>query len=151
MLKTFFRYPAFFIPFTLFKNYSKCRIWIFQFWHFPPIFVVLKVTCLVTLFDLKFQIWKTPQNWTICGIFDELLSTQNVNVARFARNDGRLNIYSFSLYEPHDFLTNVFFLMTFYWNEEFTKRPFVKYVPYYYIWYFFLWFSNTVHLPFFVT
>ena len=41
--------------------------------------------------------------------------------------------------------------MTFYWNEEFTKRPFVKYVPYYYIWYFFLWFSNTMHLPFFVT
>ena len=24
---------------TLFENYSKCRIWIFEFWHFPPICV----------------------------------------------------------------------------------------------------------------
>ena len=38
----------------VFESYSKCRIWIFQFWHFPPIFVLLKVTCLVTLFDLSF-------------------------------------------------------------------------------------------------
>ena len=27
---------------TLFKNYSKCRIWIFQFWHFPPIICPFK-------------------------------------------------------------------------------------------------------------
>ena len=39
---------------------------IFEFWHFPSIFVLLELTCLVTLFDF--------------------LSTQNVNVARFARN-----------------------------------------------------------------
>ena len=26
---------------TLFENYSKCRIWIFEFWHLPPIFVLL--------------------------------------------------------------------------------------------------------------
>ena len=25
----------------------------FEFWHFPPIFVLLKLTCLVTLFDSK--------------------------------------------------------------------------------------------------
>ena len=31
----------------LFENYSKCRIWSFQFWHFPPIFVLFKLTCLV--------------------------------------------------------------------------------------------------------
>ena len=24
----------------MFENYSKCRIWIFQFWHFSPIFVL---------------------------------------------------------------------------------------------------------------
>ena len=41
---------------TMFKNYSKCRIGIFNFWHFSPIFVLLKVTCLVTLFDRKLQI-----------------------------------------------------------------------------------------------
>ena len=36
----------------LFENYSKCRIWMFQFWHFPPTFV-LKMTCLVTLFGFQ--------------------------------------------------------------------------------------------------
>ena len=25
---------------TLFEKYSKCRIWILEFWHFPPIFVL---------------------------------------------------------------------------------------------------------------
>ena len=58
----------------------------FEFWHFPPIFVLLKLTCLVTLFDRKLQVFKNSSNWTILGIFNELLSTQNVNVARFARN-----------------------------------------------------------------
>ena len=56
---------------------------IFQFWHFLPFFVLLKVTCLVTLFDRKVQVFKNSSKPTI---FDELLSTQNVNVARFARN-----------------------------------------------------------------
>ena len=36
-----------------FEKYSKCRIRIFQFWRFQPIFVLLKLTCLVTLFDIK--------------------------------------------------------------------------------------------------
>ena len=31
----------------------------FEFWHFPPIFVLLKLTCLVTLFDC---FSKTRQN-----------------------------------------------------------------------------------------
>ena len=38
---------------TVFDNHPKCRIWIFEFWHFPPIFVHIKLTCLVTLFDRK--------------------------------------------------------------------------------------------------
>ena len=33
---------------TLFENQLKCPIWIFEFWHFPSVFV-LKLTCLVTL------------------------------------------------------------------------------------------------------
>ena len=53
----------------------------FEFWHFSPIFVLLKLTCLVTLFDRKLQFFKT-----IFGIFNYLLYIQNVNVARFARN-----------------------------------------------------------------
>ena len=58
----------------------------FEFWHFPPIFDLLKLTCLVTLFDRKLQVFKNSPKWTIFGIFNQLLSTQNVNVARFARN-----------------------------------------------------------------
>ena len=34
---------------TVFENHQKYRIWIFQFWHFPSIFVPFKLTCLVTL------------------------------------------------------------------------------------------------------
>ena len=30
----------------------------FEFWHFPPNFVLLKLTCLVTLFDSKLQVFK---------------------------------------------------------------------------------------------
>ena len=58
----------------------------FEFWHFPPIFVLLKLTCLVTEFDRKLQVFKNSPKLTLFGIFNELLSTQNVNVARFARN-----------------------------------------------------------------
>ena len=57
-----------------------------NFWHFPPIFVRLKLTCLVTLFDRKLQVFKNLPKWAILGIFNKLLSTQNVHVARFARN-----------------------------------------------------------------
>ena len=59
---------------------------IFDFWHFPPIVVLLKVTCLVTLFDRKLQIFKNSPKWTIFGIFNLLLPIKNVNVARFARD-----------------------------------------------------------------
>ena len=33
---------------TVFENHPKCRILVFQFWHFPPIRAQLKLTCLVT-------------------------------------------------------------------------------------------------------
>ena len=63
---------------TMFENYSKCRIWILTFWHFPPIFVISKVTCLITLFD--------HVNGPFLAFLINFLSTENVNVARFARN-----------------------------------------------------------------
>ena len=53
----------------------------FQFWHFPPIFVLLKVTYLITLFDRKLQVFQNSPKWTIFDIFNELLSSQNVIVA----------------------------------------------------------------------
>ena len=46
---------AFFKTYNImFENHSKRLIWIFEFWHSSPIFVLLKLTCLVTLFDRKF-------------------------------------------------------------------------------------------------
>ena len=42
----------------------------FEFWHLPPIFVLLKLTCLVTLFDRKIQVFKNSPKWTIFGIFN---------------------------------------------------------------------------------
>ena len=44
------------------------------------------MTCLVTLFDRKFQFFQNSPKLIIFGIFTELLSTQNVNVARFTRD-----------------------------------------------------------------
>ena len=41
----------------------------FEFWRFSPIFVQLKVTCLVTLFDRKLQVFKNSPKWSIFGIF----------------------------------------------------------------------------------
>ena len=60
-LKDWVRFLPFLRPLhsvTLFENDSNCRIRIFEFWHFPPIFVLLKLTCLVTLFDRKLQVFK---------------------------------------------------------------------------------------------
>ena len=55
---------------SLFENYSKCRIWILTFWHFPPIFVISKVTCLITLFD--------HVNGPFFAFLINFLSTENV-------------------------------------------------------------------------
>ena len=41
----------------------------FEFWHFSPIFVLLKLTCLVTLFDRKLQVFKNSPKWTTFDIF----------------------------------------------------------------------------------
>ena len=56
----------------MFENHAKCRIGVFQFWRFPPIFVLLKLTCLVTLFDQKLQVFfkkKTRQNEPFLAFF----------------------------------------------------------------------------------
>ena len=58
----------------VFENHQKCLIWIDQFWRFQPIWY----HCLTATFGFS----KTRQNWHI----NQLLSTQNVNLARFARN-----------------------------------------------------------------
>ena len=47
-----------------FENYSKVEFQFDNFGHFPPFFVLLKVTCLVTLFDRKLFL-KTRQTWPL--------------------------------------------------------------------------------------
>ena len=64
---------------TIVENKAKSRIF-HQFLSYK------KVTCLVTLFDCKLQDFKNSPNQTIFGIFNQVLFTQNVTVARFARN-----------------------------------------------------------------
>ena len=59
---------------------------LFICWHFSSIFVRLKVTCLITLFDRKPQVFKNSPKLTFFVIFIELLPTQNVNVACFAHS-----------------------------------------------------------------
>ena len=47
---------------------------------FPTIFVLLEMTCLVTLIDHKLLVFQKVAKLTILGIFNQLLSTKNVNV-----------------------------------------------------------------------
>ena len=54
-------------------------------WNFS-IFVVEKLTYLVTLFYRQIRVFPDSPKLTILGSFNELLSTPNVNVARFARH-----------------------------------------------------------------
>ena len=43
----------------------------FEIWHFPPIFVLLKLTCLVKIIcDRKLQVFKQSPKGTIFGIFN---------------------------------------------------------------------------------
>ena len=48
--------------YTLFENYSKCRICIFLILAFPTNFCSIKLTCLVTLFDHKLHVLKNSPN-----------------------------------------------------------------------------------------
>ena len=53
-------------PFLAFlMNFCPLKMSQFQlsFWHFLLMFVLLKLTCLVTLFDLKLQVSKNRQFW----------------------------------------------------------------------------------------
>ena len=74
--------------------------------------VLLKFTCLVTLFDRKLQVFKKSPNWTIFGIFNKLLSSQNVNVARFARN---VDWDFFVIFKHH----GVCFISISFWSRQF--------------------------------
>ena len=42
----------------------------FEFGHFPPICVLLKVNCLITLFDRNLQVFKKAPKLTIFGVLN---------------------------------------------------------------------------------
>ena len=62
---------------TVFKNHQKISFFPQKMSHFQPIFVLFKMTCLVTLFDRKLQVFQKFAKLTIVGI---------LSVACFARN-----------------------------------------------------------------
>ena len=64
---TQFRKKEFLYYFTLLKNYSKCHIWIFDFWYFPPIFVLFSHYSKSQTFVQKFNFEKTP---TLSRVFE---------------------------------------------------------------------------------
>ena len=74
-----------YLIFQLFYHFSQ-YLKIAQNFGISPNFVPLKVTCLVKLFHRKLQVFKNLPKWTIFGLFHQLVSTHNVNVARFARS-----------------------------------------------------------------
>ena len=69
--------------FTVLENYSKCRIWPFLILAFSTNFCPIEI-------DLSGNtVWPQAsgsQKLAIFDIFNEMLSTQNVNIARFTRN-----------------------------------------------------------------
>ena len=67
----------------MFENNWKSRIWIFQFGIFHQLLFYKKSGNTIWPQAPDFQ---NSPNWTIFCIFYELLSTQNENDARFARN-----------------------------------------------------------------
>ena len=74
----------------MFENRSKCRTLYFPILEFSTNFCPIKSDLsgyTIWLQECKLQVFKKSPKLTIFGIFDQLLSTQRVNVARFARND----------------------------------------------------------------
>ena len=62
-----------------------------NFVHFPPIFVLLNLTCLVTLFDRKLQVFKNSPKLTILGIINYFLGVKALKGHKIIRkNKGRL-------------------------------------------------------------
>ena len=60
---------------------SHLNFWILTF---PSIFVLLKVTCLVTLFTSKLQVLKNSPNGPFLALLNKLLATQILKLASLA-------------------------------------------------------------------
>ena len=69
----------------MFEYHSKCRIWVFSILAFFTIFCPIKINLSGNTVWPRNSAFQKLAKLTIFGIFKELLSTQNVTVARFAR------------------------------------------------------------------
>ena len=67
------------------KMTQMSHLKVLNFGIFHQFQVISKLTYLLTLFDHKLQVSENSSNWSVFGNFYVLLSTQNINVARFAR------------------------------------------------------------------
>ena len=78
----------------------KCCIWIFELWHFRGIFVQLKLTCLVTMFDSKIQAFKKIAKMFHFWHFYSFLSTQNIRFMRlflwFSNTVGHFGLFFYN-------------------------------------------------------
>ena len=116
---------------TLFENYQKCHIWIFEFYHFPTIFWLLKKW----LFDRKFQLFKTSPKldlfWHFPSNFVQLKVTYLVTLFdrkfQLVKNSPKLD--HFWAFSTNFCLVKNVYVARFARNVE---------------WDFFLWFSNTM-------
>ena len=70
--------------FTLFTQNVVFKI--FQFCQFPPIFVLLKLTCPVKLFDSKLQVFQNSLNWTIFWAFSGDFSSTKTDLSGLTIN-----------------------------------------------------------------
>ena len=70
----------------MFENYSKCRIWIFWILVFFTNFCLIKIDRSGNTFGLQALGFQKLAEIDHFWRFYQLLCTQNVNVARFARN-----------------------------------------------------------------
>ena len=69
-------------PSTLFENYLKCHIWIFDVLTFSTNFCPLKTDLTGNTVWPQASGFQKLAKWDHFGNFNELLSKQNVNVAR---------------------------------------------------------------------
>ena len=71
---------------TLFENQSKCLICIFDLWLFSTNFCPIKIDLSGNTVWPKASGFQNLAKFNILGIFNEILSTQNEDVTRFAPN-----------------------------------------------------------------
>ena len=71
----------------------------FSILAFSTNFCHIKITCLVTMFDCKLQVFKYSPKWIIFGIFNELLSNRGLSEIVISLKNCEFSIHSTLLYQ----------------------------------------------------